>query len=70
MFAFDQAALLQRGNVFRDRRFRTDSEVAGDLRVRGFVTMLREKASNVIEDFFLALSSRQHVIVSVASDGW
>src|SRR5438132_11146747 len=48
--------------MFGDGGFGADPEVTRDLRVRRFVSMLREKASNVIEDFFLALSSRQHLL--------
>src|SRR5438309_7590646 len=48
--------------MFGDGRFGTDPEVTRDLRVRRFVSVLREKAGNVIEDFFLALSSRQHLL--------
>src|SRR3989442_15217981 len=48
--------------MFGDRGFGTDPEVTRDLRIRRLVSMLREKPGNVIEDFFLALSSRQHLL--------
>src|SRR5438094_10671139 len=48
--------------MFGDRGFGTDTEVTRDLRIRRFVSVLREKAGDVIEDFFLALSSRQHLL--------
>ena len=47
--------------MFGDRGFRVDAEVPRDLSVRWFVTVLCEKAGNVVEDFFLALRSRQHL---------
>src|SRR5207302_3994110 len=47
--------------MFGDRGFGTDTEVTGDLSIRRFVSVLREKAGDVIENFFLALSSRQHL---------
>src|SRR5262249_45198321 len=68
MFALNQTALFKRRDVFGYRRLRADSEVTSNLCVRGFVTVLRSEANDVIEDFFLTLSARQHVSQSKSSN--
>src|SRR5205085_10809870 len=58
--AFDQPTLFQCRDMFRNRRLRANSKVARNLSIRRFVSVLREKASDVIENFFLSLSTWQH----------
>ena len=41
-----------------DRRFRADAEMSRDLCVRRFVSVVSEKASDVVEDLFLTLGAR------------
>ena len=64
-FAFYQTALFSAEDMFGDGSLGTDTEVARDLSVGWFVSVLREKASDVIEDFFLALRTWQHVYFSI-----
>src|SRR2546423_5520359 len=60
MLALDESTFFKRGDMLGDGRFRAHAEVPGDLCVRRLMSVVREKSSDVIEDFFLALGSRQH----------
>ena len=60
MFAFDQTSLLEGRDMLGDRRFGTHAEVSRNLSVRWFVSVIRGEADDVIQDFFLTLSARQH----------
>jgi hypothetical protein len=55
MLSFNQAPLLESRDVLGNRGLRLHAEATRDLSIGRFVTMLGEKACDVIENLFLTL---------------